>query len=157
MHDAVLKLRSRPFTIQLLIHGITFKISKGFASLQIKKNSKLDWGKSTLSLIADFFTYFNTEKVSLNTRNSTILRMLDEIIKTSSFWHIFKAIKVREGTKWLFVPVLGNVWLHHCPSHAFKAVATNLDLQKMMKYLGLRSTIDTSSTTRLNPSFCISV
>ena len=155
MHDAVLKLRSRPFTIQLLIHGITFKIRKGLH--QIKKNSKLDWGKSTLSLIADFFIYFNTEKASLNTRNSTILRMLDEIIKTSSFWHIFKAIKVREGTKWLFVPVLGNVWLHHCPSHAFKAVATNLDLQKMMKYLGLRSTIDTSSTTRLNPSFCISV
>ena len=46
MHDAVLKLRSRPFTIQLLIHGITFKISKGFASLQIKKNSKLDFEKN---------------------------------------------------------------------------------------------------------------
>ena len=44
MHDMVLKLlRPFPFTIQLLIHGITFKISKGFASLQIKKNSKLDF------------------------------------------------------------------------------------------------------------------
>ena len=152
MHDAVLKLRSRPFTIQLLIHGITFKIRKGLH--QIKKNSKLDWGKSTLSLIFQIQYLLRAKR---KTRNSTILRMLDEIIKTSSFWHIFKAIKVREGTKWLFVPVLGNVWLHHCPSHAFKAVATNLDLQKMMKYLGLRSTIDTSSTTRLNPSFCISV
>ena len=156
MHDAVLKLRSRPFTIQLLIHGITFKIRKGLH--QIKKNSKLGWGKSTLNLIThrkSLIQYLLRAK--RKTRNSTILRMLDEIIKTSSFWHIFKAIKVREGTKWLFVPVLGNVWLHHCPSHAFKAVATNLDLQKMMKYLGLRSTIDTSSTTRLNPSFCISV